>query len=347
MVTRNRTSFSGKGLSIVVCLVMSTFFQASSQQRRTLVGDACPAGWYTFNCTGIRLCVSQGMDHVPYEDTHENAANAIYGAAPIHDDRGSCIEDYLPVPEAYTHASQKQLSFYEGYYDVIDTPMFTKVVKIDDADFTSQDSFRKALERFTASFKDVEAHDPDSFRAGQAARKEVIDADAAAAQIPLPKTPPTAAAGKDVCPTGWARYSCQFARLCLSPDLLEKSQEPNALETRGEFVFAKCKADDRTAPDASTHASPYMVGYAAGFRLFDAPKYFKVVKVDSSYVHANDNWNAPGLGGALERAGLSLLPPSAVQEYARGWHDGNAVFQSFVAKEKLNAKKSEGAEEPH
>lgn len=348
MAARNMSRLFGSGLSIVVLFVLPMFFQARAQQSQTVAGDACPTSWYTFNCTGVRLCVSPEMDHDHFRNYgHENVSGQIAAAA--DDNPGvSCIEDYLPVYEAYTHATQQQLSFYAGYYPVIQTPMFMKVERIDFADLSSDDSYGTVLQRFTASFSDVVGHDQDSFRKGQEARKQMMDADAAASQVPLPKTTQAATSARDVCPTGWARYSCQFARLCLSPDLLEKSQEPNSLETRGEFVFAKCKADDRTVPEASTHATPYMVGYAAGFRLFDTRKYFKVVKVDSSYVQSdNKNWHARGLDAALERAGLSLLPPSAIQEYAHGWHDGNEEFQKFVATVKHRAKESEGAQEQH
>jgi hypothetical protein len=286
------------------------------------------------------------MDHTPWGYHHDQVDSSI--GPETRDHYSACGEDYLPVTQAYTHATQRQLSFYAGYYPVIQTVMFAKVEKIDDADFSSEESFDRAIDRFNASFKDVEAHDQDAFREGQRAREAVVDADAAAAQVPLPKASHADASARDVCPTGWRRYSCQFARLCLSPDLLDKSQEPDSLETRSEFVFAKCKADDRTASEVSTHASSYMVGYAAGFRLFDTRKYFKVVKVDSSYVQPdNVNWHARGLGAALERAGLSLLPPSAIQEYAHGWHDGNEEFQKFMAKVKQGAKESEGTQEQH
>ena len=293
----------------------------SAQQKQFQTKDVCPASWYKFDCLGVRLCVSPAMDH--FEDEgHGNVAAYIYGAAPeeirdgVH--YGVCIEDYRDVPEEYTHATLQQLSFYVGYYDVVRTPMYAKVERIDDADFSSEESFSRALKRFKDSFNDVESYDQELLHEGQQARKEVLDADAAAAQIPIPHRPNVSSSGRDVCPTDWARYSCQFARLCLSPDLLEKSQqegEPKGtLERSAEFVFAKCTTDGRTVPLAATHATPYVVGYGAGFRLFDSRKYSKVVSVDSSYIRDDPhNIYANGINAALERAGLSLLPPSAAQ----------------------------------
>ena len=319
-------------------LVMPNIRQdASLRAQEASESDVCPAHWYKFNCTGIRLCVSPEMDRFRGVG-HENLTDSIYGAAPEHDNRGACIEDFFSVPPAYTHASEKQLSFYAGYYDVVEAPMFMKVVKFDDADFSSEDSWSRALQRFKASFNDVEAHDQTAFREGQERRNEVLDTRAADAQLPLPTLPNSGESVREVCPSGSARFTCQFARLCISADVA--SRFANTLEKSGEFYFAKCKADTVAVPEASTHATPYMVGYAAGFRLL-GPKYFKLVKVDSSYVKDDGQWWTTGINPALERANLSLLPPSAIQEYAKGWHDGNVEFQNFLNKAKQKAAESE------
>jgi len=351
MLTQRLMLF-GAGTSLAALLVMPLFSPrpaTHAQQMETSSLDVCPPGWYRFNCTGVRLCVSPAINNFYGANTRDAAAMAIYGAAPEHDGKGACIEDSLSVPEAYTHATQQQLSFYAGYYDIVETPMFMKVVKIDSGDFSSERNFHQALERFTASFKDTEAHDSDAFRAGEEARQAVVNAVLTDGQIPSPKAAPNRSSTSDICPAGWARFGCQFARLCIAPDVASKyaTWSGGTLEKSGQFYFAKCKADDKTVPAENTHSSPYEVGFAAGFRLFDTPKYFKVVKLDSSGVSENnEDWHQRGINAALERLGLSLLPPSAVMEYARGWREGHAEFQGFLNKVK-KAGESEGTQKPN
>lgn len=146
-----------------------------------------------------------------------------------------------------------------------------------------------------------------------------------AALVVMPLVPRTvsqeaqerAAPLRDVCPEGWARYSCNEVRLCVSPEVENQYDVAKALEEKG----TGCGRSDRIVPGAWAHVTPYVVGwrnraYMGGGYYF----YTRVAKLDASNVKNRD------LNEAIENLHLG----NTSRELSKGGSDWKPVdFESL------------------
>jgi hypothetical protein len=139
-----------------------------------------------------------------------------------------------------------------------------------------------------------------------------------------PKEPPSET---DVCPQRWARYSCQFVRLCASPSVA--NQYPLKTYLKG----AGCEWDSSIVPKEWTGATPKNVGYSAG-ALMQGRRYLKAVNLDSADI----------IDGDLKDAFQRLSPPITARmyvEYLYGLGEGISDFHDFLTKVRQKSKQTQ------
>jgi hypothetical protein len=311
--------------ALYIALIPQVISQ-ESQQRATPLKDVCPQGWSHYKCgNSVRLCVPPDLE------SQYDLANSVKEWS-----EQNCGEaDKTILPDAWAHATPEEVGYllfasrwqaYDFYCGVvkldssmIDSSVFTKK-RYNNEEMNRRQNMVDAFSRLRSKISS--ACDDYRWQEGRAAYKAHVDMSAEQYKI---KLPPPEIGVKDVCHAGWSRFSCQFVRLCVSPDVVAKYD----LNTSREFGYAHCKADSRVVPEEETHYSPEDVGFFAG-SLLAGPRYIGAVKLDSSDIF-NGN-----IEEAIQRLALVPIPTSGLMDYDRGFEKGQAMFVDYLAK---NAQK--------
>jgi hypothetical protein len=304
------------GLSVAAALAMLLATEIKSQeaqQSATPLKDVCPDGWDRYSCQGVRLCVSPDV-------------------ASRYDNRLGCTgPEKAIVPAQWSHATPEEvgyadMSFSAGGYNYV-----SSVMRFDSSMIKNGD-VKEAMNQLSRSI--ITKSDPHRYSDGeQEANKplELRSLDTYGLRPPPPKTPVT-----EVCPTGWRRFSCQFVRLCVAPNVTNRYN----LSKSEKFGYAKCEIDNHAVGGEDTHSSPHDVGAAAGWMLL-GPRYVGVVKLDSSDILDGN------LDEAIQRLVLVPLPTNALMEYERGARDGLARFENYLNENRIKEKEIEDGKRPH
>jgi hypothetical protein len=287
--------------SLFITLAALIIPQAVSQESRppaTPLKDVCPQGWSRYNAgVGFRLCVSPDVEARGDFKNSELCKIA------------SCNVDYNLVPDAWSHATAEEVGYlhaegggeYGGYH------FYVRVVNVDSS--TTEEQLKKAL--------DING-ELESYQHGSSEYTPFYRGMSLAAYgIPAPPEAP----GAEVCPPHWARFSCQFVRLCVSPSV---ASEYNLAESKN-FDCAQCKPDNHSVPASETYLTPEDVGFFAG-ALLNGPRYFKSVKLDSSDIFDGN------MEEAILRLVLVPIPTSGLMDYDRGFAKGQEMFKGYLAK---------------
>jgi hypothetical protein len=307
-----RKSILCRGLAVIVLalLLVPQAKSQSAQQSQSPLKDVCPDGWLRYSCGYgyVRLCVSPDVEGS--DDLTESLQI-----------RGGCGADESIVPEKWTHATLEQCGYMMASMSLgLGYHFYTRVLRLDSSSINHRDrnvqaggySASKDLDQSIKALFQYPGEDNGRYEFSPIVIRSL---DKYGISFHDPATPV-----KDVCPTGWARYSCRFVRLCVSPTVA------GSYDLRGSKLmnYAECKIDKRAVALDSTHASPYEVGLAAAAML-DGPSYFSVVKLDSSDIFGGD------LEEAIQRMVFVPLPTNFLMEYARGAKEGNAWFDKTLA----------------
>jgi hypothetical protein len=114
---------------------------------------------------------------------------------------------------------------------------------------------------------------------------------------------------KDVCPEGWSRYHCAFARLCIYPAV----ERQYALTESVPWRVEGCTNDEGTVPDAWAHASPEILGYLAqAWRWRGYSLYTHVVNLSSPTGIANLQFALPGDDNGYDKGFAKFEAPQEI-----------------------------------
>jgi hypothetical protein len=312
------------GLAIAVLFAMPLIPQAISQELQsngTPLRDVCPVGWSRYRCIGIRLCISPEVENRYDASASPGVTNS------CHSDK-VLFGDKIVIPEAWTRATPEESGYSVGR-NKGDYFFYSRVVKLDQSMIKNGDLIKTLQDLL------VVGTEFESWSHGRAKWKPLVPQKSLEAYS-LPPAPTT---GKEVCPVGWAKFSCQFVRLCVSPSVAANYH----FSTSREFNDAQCEADNHTvsendtycSPKRDTHCSPHDVGMAAGMLIL-GPRYLKAVKLDSSDIFDGN------IEEAIQRLVLVPIPTSGLMEYDRGYDEGQAAFQKYLSE---NGQKD--AKSPH
>ena len=315
MVTRTKLILLGCGLSIATLLPLLPLTSSPAPQESTArLKDVCPEGWTRYGCQLVRLCVSPEVEsQYPVAKTLEDKST------------GCGRPDDRIVPEVWTHATPYEVGWREkGQYGGYN--FYSKVAKLDSSTIKNGD--------LNDAIASLHLNDPSTdWNNGwhDYLNTNLMSLETYDLALPPPKTPV-----KEVCPTGWSRFSCEFVRLCVAPSVTNRYN----LTTSKEFGNARCEMDNRSVGEQDTHSSPHEVGKAAAALLL-GPRYVGVVKLDSPDIFDGN------IDEAIQRLVLVPIPTNALIEYARGAKEGEAMFRSYLSKNRQKEKEIEGAKNPH
>ena len=211
MALRDRFRLIAYGFLTAALLAVPKIPRAASQEppkRGTPLKDVCPVSWSRYDCGAddTRVCVSPDLER--QYDLASSTRWMIEGCPKTPN-----AQDEI-LPEIWTHATPEEIGYrspswqWGGYSFVNRVVNFdSSMVKNDDLDasirevFLRRDSYPNFYERYDEGFAAYSAHN-DVF----------LTLESYGLQSPKPR-----AGAKDVCPAEWARFSCTFVRLCVSP----------------------------------------------------------------------------------------------------------------------------------
>jgi hypothetical protein len=304
---------------LVSPLIYPTISQVS-QQRAVPLTDVCQEGWSRYYCgLGVRLCISPDVEsQYDLSKTNINWCNS---------------SPQPSLPDVWAHVSPEVVGYVEAAYPRWAGYNFhVRVVKFDAAMIKDGD-VKTAAENLQRDMH-TEA-ERDAYTSGDRLGQPKNLSEKWTAPAPQPTLesyglPPAPGSGKELCPTAWSRFSCQFVRLCVSPSVAANYD----LKSSKEFGYAGCKSDNRSVSEQDTNFKPHDVGFAAGALLI-GPRYFRVVKLDSSDIFDGN------IEEAIQRLVLVPIPPSGLMEYDRGYAEGQTKFKDYLAKNRQ--RESEGS----